>query len=104
MARWKLYIAGPRGRREEESRVVSMELPYEWGTAGSAVAYHAAKRLPGVNEDRILALPDRPNRPDPLRHEKRRRRANVARRTASAKKRSSRGSRRAGRRSRGSRR
>lgn len=108
MARWKLYIAGPPGRREEDSRVVSMDLPFEWGTAGSAVAYHAAKRLAArgerVHEDRILALPDRPHRPDPLRHEKRRRRANVARPHATAKrKRSSRGSRRAGRRSRRSR-
>jgi hypothetical protein len=63
MARWKIYVAGPPGRREEGSEVLEMELPLEHGTAGSAVAYHAAKELRRrgrrVSEDRILALPSR---------------------------------------------
>ena len=53
--KWNIYITGPKGRREEDSRTVSLELPLRRGDNSSA-ALMASRQL-DVPESRIMALP-----------------------------------------------
>jgi hypothetical protein len=55
-AKWNIHVA--KGPKEG---VHVLELPFAWGTSGSAVAYHASKIL-RVPERLILALPHRGSR------------------------------------------
>lgn len=48
---WDIYVA--KGKREGHHRLM---LPFERGTSGTAVAYHAAKILK-VPEKLVLAIP-----------------------------------------------